>query len=1171
MNSTLRSSLRWAALFALGLGLAAGPQQTLAQRALGVDVSDHQGTGASITWSSVKSAGYSFAWSKATEGTGYTATSFAPNEVNGKAAGVYIGAYDFARPDLVSPTAEAAYFWSVAGSYIKADGMSLQPMLDYETFQGLVGASTYADWANQWCNAIVAYGAAAGVKLKPVIYTTTCEACDLNSSVAQWTPWIANPSGENGETGNPWDYTSCDSCDWWGGWSVWQYSWGGYVSGIPTVVDLDAYNGSSISPLLVHASHPAIDTYEGNDGNGNMQIYLPDAVNNVESDWQSTANGNWVGWSSFGGLTAAGIPAVGYNADGRMQVFVRDSTGAVWSIWKTALNGGWSAWTSFGGNVVGNITVGYLPDGSMQVFGRSPSNTVTTMNQTSANGGWSSWSDMGGSCYGDPVAGANADGRLEVFCRTVSNTMQTIFKTSTSVSASWSSWYDFGGSVYGKLAVGNLGDGTMQLFARSGTNTVQTIWQNGPNGALGSWSDMGGSCYSDPVLAYSSDGSFRLFIRTSSNTVAVNAKADNQSGGWGGWTDLGGNCAGYLAAGYNADTRIQFFMRDSNYNVQSLWQTSVNGGWSSWLNMGGATPAVSIATQPANQVVLAGQNASFSVAANNALTYQWQFNGTNLAGATTSTCTINNAQTTNAGTYTVVAGNNAGSVTSSSAVLTVSDGVPPSITTQPVSQSATQGQSAVFSVVAAGSAPLAYQWQFNGTNLAGATATSCTVSNAQSSNAGSYSVVVTNIVGSVTSTNAVLTVIVPSPITTPPASQMTCQGSSVTFCVTASATPSTYQWQFNGNNISSSSSCYQLGNVHTNKTGNYTVVVSNYHGIATSAVATLTVLLPLAIATQPQSQVVTQGGGGTFSVTAAAGTSPAYQWQFNGANVAAALSSCSLDNVQPPSAGGYTVALTNACGSLTSSVAWLTVVAPPASQTATQGAGVTFTVTNYGADPSLTWQWQQNGTNLTDGGRVSGSATTNLSLSNLSTNDAGSYTVVVSNSAASSASAGASLTVLAAPYIITPPQSLTITQGGNAVFSVAAGGTAPLSYQWQKNGANISGATTTALTLSNATTNNAATYTVIVGNGVGSPASASASLTVLTPQWTRFDSISLQPDGSVQLGISGTPGLSYTLLCTSNWVDWLNLTSFTGSDALFLYNDPGVTNAAQRFYRVRCP
>jgi hypothetical protein len=103
-----------------------------------------------------------------------------------------------------------------------------------------------------------------------------------------------------------------------------------------------------------------------------------------------------------------------------------------------------------------------------------------------------------------------------------------------------------------------------------------------------------------------------------------------------------------------------------------------------------------------------------------------------------------------------------GSVTSAAALLALN--VPPTITNQPQSQTVVAGQSVTFSVGAAGTAPLSYQWRFNAGNISGATASSYTANNVQTTSAGSYSVVVTNAYGSTNSANAVLTVLLPPKI-----------------------------------------------------------------------------------------------------------------------------------------------------------------------------------------------------------------------------------------------------------------------------------------------------------------------------------------------------------------------------------------------------------------------
>jgi hypothetical protein len=173
------------------------------------------------------------------------------------------------------------------------------------------------------------------------------------------------------------------------------------------------------------------------------------------------------------------------------------------------------------------------------------------------------------------------------------------------------------------------------------------------------------------------------------------------------------------------------------------------------LNLG---VAPSITTQPVSQAVPQGQNASFSVSASGTspLTYQWYFNNSTLSGASGSSLALKNVSAAQAGGYYVVIVNAAGSVTSAVATLTVY--VPPVIQTQPASLSLVQGQTASFSVAVNGSAPLKYQWRFNGSPLDGATNSTLTITNVQAAQAGNYTLKVVNNVGSATSAAATLAV-----------------------------------------------------------------------------------------------------------------------------------------------------------------------------------------------------------------------------------------------------------------------------------------------------------------------------------------------------------------------------------------------------------------------------
>jgi hypothetical protein len=185
---------------------------------------------------------------------------------------------------------------------------------------------------------------------------------------------------------------------------------------------------------------------------------------------------------------------------------------------------------------------------------------------------------------------------------------------------------------------------------------------------------------------------------------------------------------------------------------------------------GGTKPtSASITTQPADQAVTQGQTATFAVAASGTapLTYQWRKNAANLSGATAASYTTPAASTADSGAkFDVVVSNSVGSVTSSAATLTVKapSSSAPTITTQPANQNVALGQTATFSVIANGNPSPTYQWQKNGANIAGATAASYTTPPTTTADNGTtFDVVVSNSVGSVTSTSATLAV---HPVTT---------------------------------------------------------------------------------------------------------------------------------------------------------------------------------------------------------------------------------------------------------------------------------------------------------------------------------------------------------------------------------------------------------------------
>ena len=165
-------------------------------------------------------------------------------------------------------------------------------------------------------------------------------------------------------------------------------------------------------------------------------------------------------------------------------------------------------------------------------------------------------------------------------------------------------------------------------------------------------------------------------------------------------------------------------------------------------------------------------------------------------------------------------------VTSSAAVLTVNPST--SITTQPTNQIACAGSNATFTVVAAGTAPITYQWKKGASNIVGATSASLTLNNVTAADAASYTVVVHSGCGAdVTSAAATLTVNAATSITTQPTSQTLCAGSNATFTVVASGTGTiTYQWKKGASNIvGATSASLTINNISAADAASYTVVV----------------------------------------------------------------------------------------------------------------------------------------------------------------------------------------------------------------------------------------------------------------------------------------------------------------------------------------------------------
>lgn len=197
------------------------------------------------------------------------------------------------------------------------------------------------------------------------------------------------------------------------------------------------------------------------------------------------------------------------------------------------------------------------------------------------------------------------------------------------------------------------------------------------------------------------------------------------------------------------------------------------------------------------------------------------------------------------------------------------------------------------------------------------------------------------------------------------------------------------------------------------------------------------------------------------------------------------------------------------------------ITSPPASLVTTQGLDVTFRVTATGSAP-LHYLWLKQDTNL------AGSTTSNLTLLHVQPADAGSYRVWVTNYFGAVTSAVANLTVYQPPIISTQPGSLLLPAGAQAVFSVAASGTAPFTYQWRKSGGNLAGQTNASLILNNIQPAHAGGYDAVIRNVAGSVTSQVATLTVggVAPAFTQQPASQLAAAGTtvtLTVAASGLP------------------------------------------------
>lgn len=250
------------------------------------------------------------------------------------------------------------------------------------------------------------------------------------------------------------------------------------------------------------------------------------------------------------------------------------------------------------------------------------------------------------------------------------------------------------------------------------------------------------------------------------------------------------------------------------------------------------------------------------------------------------------------------------------------------------------------------------------------------------------------------------------------------------------------------------------------------------------------------IVTHPASQEVCQGQSVAFSVQATGDGPLSYQWRRNGTDIPAATSAWyELEEVQPDDAGEYDVVVSNACGSVTSNAATLTVNMPPTmtlpeSQTVCVGEPVTFSVTTSGA---ILHRWQKNEED------IPGATEPSYTIPSVVPDDAGEYRCVATNSCGTTTTSPATLTVRTAPTVTAHPEDDIAFVGEAVQFGIGASGSGPRYYQWKKDGQEIPGATDAVYLIDPVDSDDAGQYACVLSNDCGSDESDAATLWVFPP------------------------------------------------------------------------
>lgn len=454
----------------------------------GIDVSSHDHAGGkTINWPGRRAAGEEFAFVKATEGTSYVNPYFNQDNRDAKAAGLYVGAYAFGRPDLGNPAGQANHF--VNNLQWTADGRTLPPFLDLE-WPYLAGTpdcyglsqSQMRTWISTFLTTVQ-----ARIGRTPMIYT----------NVNWWNPCTGSSTAF---AGYPLDISSCNSTPpsvpgWGTNWTFWQYDIDACKRG--AAHDSMVFNGSVAQLAALAGGGTAGGVTAGDvtgDGRAELVARRPDGTlwmyRNGGSNSAPYSSGTQVGvsWQQFLWLLAGDV-----NGDGRAEIVAARQDGTLWMY----RNGGSDAspygngtqigvaWQQFRHVVLGDVTgdgradlVASRPDGTLWLYVNGGNDSAPYGSGTQIGAGWEQFrylalADVTGDSRADLVA-TRPDGTLWLYTNGGSDTAP--YSTGTRIGVSWEQFDRvLAGDVTGDSRadlVATRPDGTLWLYLNGGSNSA---------------------------------------------------------------------------------------------------------------------------------------------------------------------------------------------------------------------------------------------------------------------------------------------------------------------------------------------------------------------------------------------------------------------------------------------------------------------------------------------------------------------------------------------------------------------------------------------------------------------------------------------------------------------------------------------------------------------------